>query len=397
MNNVNKNEAARNYLNQINENVSVEEGIKAIENILLNVYFKEGISNKELARNNVLPIPIVTAIKKEFIKCGLLLQDSGVRLTPKGKDYIEGELGFNGLNQNLYNKLLLDPWKEWEEILEIKKLLSEIFVNRPPADVTIDQSKCTLDTAVRRAILCLKHSELIGKKILCVGDDDLVSVALGFLLKKLFGDMSLCKTKIHVMDIDKRILVYISNVTKEEGLPINCEYKDFRQPLPKDSKAQFDCFFTDPPYTLQGMNLFLSRGVEALKSGSGHPIFLSYAHKSPNFDLDMQKNFMKKNLVVSEILNTFNTYEGAGIIGNIGQMIILKTTSTSKTSMETFHTGPIYTGELNKTLRSYSCKECGEIIKVGILEKFKTIEELKGKGCSKCQSQTFQLIEKNRV
>ncbi|HCQ90551.1 MULTISPECIES: bis-aminopropyl spermidine synthase family protein [unclassified Clostridium] len=386
-----------NYLETVNKNVNIDEGIQAITNTLINIYFKEGISTKELARKNFLPIPVITAIKKELIKCDLVVQDRGVRLTRKGRGFVEQNLGFYGLNIELYTKLFSESWKDIKEINEVKKALNEIFINRPQADVTIDQSKCTVDTAIKRAVLCLRNSALIGKRILCIGDDDLVSIALGFLLKKLFNDIRYSKTKIFVMDIDNRILDYISSIAKKEELPINCEYVDLRSPLSESFKGQFDCFFTDPPYTLQGMNLFLSRGLEALKNESGLNIFLSYAHKSPEFELNMQKYFVDMGLMVSEILTAFNDYDGAEIIGNIGQMIILKTTSSSKSLIENCYQEPIYTGELKVTVRFYKCKECGEIMKVGFSERFNTIEELKEKGCYKCNNKVFQLIEKRKA
>ncbi|ARC83467.1 hypothetical protein U732_2390 [Clostridium argentinense CDC 2741] len=386
-----------NYLETVNKNVNIDEGIQAITNTLINIYFKEGISTKELARKNFLPIPVITAIKKELIKCDLVVQDRGVRLTRKGRGFVEQNLGFYGLNIELYTKLFSESWRDIKEINEVKEALNEIFINRPQADVTIDQSKCTVDTAIKRAVLCLRNSALIGKRILCIGDDDLVSIALGFLLKKLFSDIRYSKTKICVMDIDNRILDYISSIAKKEELPINCEYVDLRSPLSESFKGQFDCFFTDPPYTLQGMNLFLSRGLEALKNESGLNIFLSYAHKSPEFELNMQKYFVDMGLMVSEILTAFNDYDGAEIIGNIGQMIILKTTTSSKSLIENCYQEPIYTGELKVTVRFYKCKECGEIMKVGFSERFNTIEELKEKGCYKCNNKVFQLIEKRKA
>ncbi|GAA0719372.1 bis-aminopropyl spermidine synthase family protein [Clostridium malenominatum] len=385
------------YLQQVSENVNIEDGKQCIEKVLINIYFKEGISTKELARNNLLPIPIITAIKKEFIKYGLLVQYKGIRLTTKGKSFMEDELGFKGLNKNLYAKLLSEPWEEHEEILDIKEEVSEIFIKRPQANVIIDQSKCTVDTAVRRAVLALTNSVLINKKILCIGDDDLVSIAIGFLLKKLFVDIKYCKTTICVMDIDERILNYIQGVADKENLPIKCYHTNFKLPLSKEFKEGFDCFFTDPPYTLQGMNLFMSRGIEALKKEKGMPIFLSYAHKSPEFDFTMQKSFINMGLMISKILSAFNSYEGAGIIGNTGQMIILKTTSKSKPLIESSYNGLIYTGEFKITVRQYKCKECGEITKVGISENIKTIEELKERGCGKCNTSIFKICEKTKI
>ncbi|WMM25252.1 bis-aminopropyl spermidine synthase family protein [Tissierella sp. MB52-C2] len=386
-----------NYIDEVNKNVSIEEGKKAIENILITIYLKGGISTKELARNSLLPIPVVSAIKKEFIKKGLVIQDRGTRLTIKGRHFVEEGLGFKKINSDLYMKLLMEPWKEHREIIEIKEELQELFDNRPQVDVTIDQSKSSIDTSLKRAILSLKNHNLVGKRILCLGDDDLVSIALGFLLKKLFNNTIHHTTKITVMDIDKRIIDYINDIAIKESLPIKCEYVDFRMPLADNFKNQFDCFFTDPPYTLEGMNLFLSRGIEALRDDSGLTIYFSYAHKSPDFQLTMQKCFFSMGLIVSEVMARFNTYEGASIIGNTGQMIVLKTTNITKALIKTPYKGVLYTGELKETVRSYRCKQCGEIIKVGRSEKFNNIETLKSKGCYKCNSQVFELIQRKNI
>lgn len=385
------------YIEEINKNVSIEEGKKTIENILITIYIKDGISTKELARNSLLPIPVVAAIKKEFIKIGLVIQDRGTRLTIKGRHFVEERLGFKKINSDLYMKLLMEPWKEHREIIEIKEELQKVFDNRPQVDVTIDQSKSSIDTSLKRAILSLKNHNLVGKRILCLGDDDLVSIALGFLLKKLFNNSIHNTTKITVMDIDKRIMDYISDIAIKESLPIKCEYVDFRTPLADNFKKQFDCFFTDPPYTLEGMNLFLSRGIEALRDDSGLTIYFSFAHKSPDFQLTMQKCFLSMGLIVSEVIARFNTYEGASIIGNIGQMIVLKTTNITKSLIKTPYKGVLYTGELKETVRSYRCKQCGEIIKVGSSEKFNNIETLKSKGCYKCNSQVFELIQRKNM
>lgn len=386
-----------NYIEEVNMNIKLEEGKKTIEDILVKVYFEEGISTKELARNNILPIPIVAAIKKEFIKKGLIIQDRGTRLTAKGIRFVEEQLGFKEINRTLYMKLLMEPWKEHKEIIEIKEELKVIFNNRPQVDVTIDQSKSSVDTSLKRAILSLKNHTLIGKRILCIGDDDLVSVALGFLLKRLFNNTICHNTKITVMDIDKRVTDYISNIAIKESLPIECKCVDLRTPLADDFKNQFDCFFTDPPYTLKGMNLFLSRGVEALKDDSGLTIYFSYAHKSPNFQLAMQKYFLSMGLMISEVIARFNVYEGAGVIGNTGQMIILKTTNVTKSLIQTSYKGPLYTGELKTTIRFYRCMKCSEVIKVGVTEKFNTIEKLKSKGCYKCNNQAFKLMKRINI
>lgn len=386
-----------NCIEKIKKNINLEEGSKTIENILITIYLIEGIPTKELARRNFLPLPVTAAIKKEFIKEKLVVQDRGTRLTPNGVYFVENKLGFKNINKELYLRLLTDTQEEQRIINEIKEEIDSIFQGRPQADVTLDQSKSSVDTSLKRAMLCLKNYDLIGKNILCLGDDDLVSVALGFLLKKLFTHTFYQDTKITVIDIDKRIIEYINTIAAEESLSIKCEYEDLKNPLSNKFKNKFDCFFTDPPYTLEGMNLFLSRGIEALKNHIDLSIYFSFAHKSPVYQLNMQRSFLTMKLVISTITLKFNTYEGAGIIGNTGQMIVLKTTDMTKPLIKNTHNGFLYTGEFMKTVRFYKCRECGKIAKIGNSEKIKNIESLKNTGCWKCNNKIFDLVQRKYI
>lgn len=384
----------KDYIEYVYGNVKINEGPQAIENLLLEIYFNEGISSKELARKTLLPVPLAVAIKKEFIKAGLVVQDRGVKLLDKGISYIENELGYKGLNKALYKRLMDDEWDYDNDFNEEKEKLNKLFDERPLVDVTVDQSKCTVETSIKRAILCLKYHSLIGKKILCVGDDDLVSISLGFLLKKLFTDIGMCNTKIYIFDIDERFLKYIDYISQIENLPIECIKTDLREPIDENYRNKFDCFFTDPPYTLQGMSLFLSRGISALKESMGLPIFLSFAHKSPDFTMEMQKEFIKMGLVISEVVPRFNKYEGAEIIGNSGQMLVLKTASSTNPKIMDYFNDDIYTGEIKKSIRIYKCKRCGLEIKVGFKEEYRTIEDLKNKKCPNCKEDIFDLESK---
>ena len=78
-----------NYLETVNKNVNIDEGLQAITNILIDIYFKEGISTKELARNQFLTYSCSYSNKKEFIKLDMVIQKRGVRLTSKGRAFVE--------------------------------------------------------------------------------------------------------------------------------------------------------------------------------------------------------------------------------------------------------------------------------------------------------------------
>lgn len=386
----------KNYSEEVYKRVHVQEGKRVIEQFLIHCYLHPGIPTKELARSVLLPVPVATAIKKELIKAGALHQGSGVHCTERGKEYVEEELGYGGIDHKLLQKLAStdEAWKE--ELADLLAVMEEIFSARPQVDVRLDQSKCTVETSLRRALLCLRNQALLGKKIACVGDDDLVSVALGLLLKRLYPTGAKQTATIDVIDIDERFLRYIERIAAERDLPITCHQADLRQPLPKRLCGKYDSFFTDPPYTLQGMSLFLSRGISALQKQKGLSIFLSFAHKSPDFTLAMQREFVRAGVTVREVISHFNEYEAAQMIGNRGQMIILTTTEmTTPAILHAYHDA-LYTGEEKQTLRTYRCKKCRESVRVGTKGKVSTIEELKKQGCPRCKNGTFELLSRKQ-
>lgn len=384
----------KDYIQEAHASIRLHEGPGVIEKFLLECYLNPGISTKVLARKTLLPVPLAAAIKKELIKGGALEQASGVRCTCKGKVYIESVKGFGGMDVAVYKKIMDADMELIPELEGLLDLLSEVFRQRPQANVQIDQAKCTLETSMRRAILCLREHMLIGKQILCLGDDDLVSVSLGFLLKLLFPNTALQRETIGVVDIDERFLSYIGEIADRERLPITCCLADLRENIPAELQGRFNCVVTDPPYTLQGMSLFVSRGLSALKKDIGLPIFLSFAHKPPDFTLAMHREFTRMELMVSSVIPRFNEYEGAEMIGNRGQMIILKTTERSKPDIVGAFNDALYTGEVRRTLRTYCCKRCKEEVSVGFQKRFSTIEELKNYGCPGCENDTFDLMGK---
>lgn len=380
-----------NYIDTIYENIKLKEGKGLLALILKEIYINGPLSNKDISKISLLPIPISSAIKKEFIKQGLVKQQNGSMITEKGINLVENQLGFKYIDKTLYLDLMENPFEYNEKIEGLKKELEEIYKNRPSADVTIDQSKATLDTVINRGLLALSSNTLIGKNIACVGDDDLVSIILGFLLKILFTKENKM-TQITVFDIDDRIIEYIESVAKEHDLNIICFKKDFRTSFDSDFKNHFDTVFTDTPYTETGLNLFVSRAVELLKEELDLSLFLSFANKSSRERFILQEYFYNMGLLIKDIIPNFNVYEGANILNNRGQMIVLNTTDFSKSLVSNEFKYPIYTEEFKPKKTKYICKQCKKIISLSKDNDINTIEKLKKLGCS-CGSKTFNLYK----
>lgn len=387
------------YIDEVKERVNLKEGRSVLIKILSIIYLEGSISTKEVARKSILPIPVVTAIKKEFINLKILEQNKGIQLTTIGKTYVENECGFLGLDTALYKLLLNEEDYRLQLMKELSSEYAHIYDNRPQVDVTIDQAKGTAETGFKRALLCLEKQSLIGKRILCVGDDDLISVAIGLLLKKLYSDTKVIKYKICVFDIDARYVEYINLVAKEYEIPVECFKVNLKEPLPIYFANSFDCFFTDPPYTNDGMSLFLSRGISALKKERGLNIFLSYGQKPIQETLHLEQTILMHGVVIADIYKSFNRYEGASLLGNVSQMIILETTDDMNMVIPDTekYMNKIYTGELRDNVSIYECKNCKSTFTLGRNGKFKTIEQLKKNGCPNCMQNTFILKKKKLV
>ena len=111
------------------------------------------------------------------------------------------------------------------------------------------------ETALRRALLVGDADEVGVKNILCLGDDDLTSVALAHL-----------GHRVTVYDIDDFLMTFLRNYAARNELPIEVLERDLRDPL-DDVSQRYDVFLTDPMSNRDCLEIFLSRGFALLKPG----------------------------------------------------------------------------------------------------------------------------------
>ncbi len=365
---------------------NIKEGKEGVRAILLTIFREGRISTKNLSKKTNLPIPLVTAVRKELEKEGLLIRKGGAILTEKGLKYLHKDLNVQesrlSARCGACEQSGIEILPQYRSILEKLETIEE---KEPPIQPELDQSRCINTTKLRRALLLDAYNDIEGRNIAFLGDGDLISITVA-----LVGH----PRQLVVFDIDKRILNYISEISKEENLKISTLYHDLRQPIPSNYLDQFDVFITDPPYTCNGFELFLSRGVELLRKGSGKHGYISFSHKPPSEKLTCQQIVTNMNLILKEIIPNFNQYRGAEILGQIGQMLVVETTNISQHTISGEFTSFLYSGEERLTKRLYRCAGCGTEYKVGQGEKFSTIEELKANSCSNCSKNVFQRIKR---
>jgi len=385
--------SATNILEDVAAATSLREGPEGVAAFLRAVYRIQPAALADVARAVRLPLPVASAVRRELEKRDLLTRNQGVALSVAGLRYAEDTLALRPTPDFELacaacdgTGIATDPRLEGT-----LKTLERHFANAPPADVTLDQAYCTPRTALRRALLLLRDHGLNGRRLLCVGDDDMIAFAVGVAARDL--GMGEAIAQLAAVDIDPRQLDRIGDAAKSEGIAVECIQHDLREPLPEALSGCFDVVETDPPYTLEGARLFLARGLEALKPGSGHRILFSFAEWPPDDSLALQGMLGELGLVATAVHAGFNRYQGATVLGSVGRCYeLVTTTRTLDLSGRAHYGGKLYTAEVTPRSALYRCTQCGARITVGPTETVKLIAALKRKGCAKCGAQDFQRV-----
>jgi predicted methyltransferase len=381
--------AAPSRLTAIAAATDLREGAEGVA-LILRTAFRDGpLLLRDLAKAVRMPLPVVGAVRRELELAGLLDRGHGVELSPAGEEFCRDVLGVSARHDSRCSCCHGHGVVVAPDLERVLRLLEEHAALGPPIDVTLDQAPCTPETALRRALAMHEAGALDGRSIIVLGDDDSMSVALTLLAQAIGAR----PRRLTVLELDPGRIAHLDGARQRHGLEFDLVAHDLREPLPADLAGRFDVFEADPPYTVDGMSLFVSRGLEALRSEPGLPGFLSYGDLAPDDLLDLQARLTEMGLVATRIRPSFNHYQGASILGSVGQLIDLKTTRRTKsvTGAETF-AAPIYTGEVRPRERRYQCRACAAITEVGLAEAFATIEALKEKGCPSCGGTVFKRL-----
>ncbi len=223
-----------------------------------------------------------------------------------------------------------------QELEELKKILDKHKSKHPSPERKFDQFTATTETVAKRAALMNFMGDVRGKRILFLGDDDFTSLAVSS-----FGSAE----NIQVLDIDKRILDPIKTISEEEKLEIITTRSDFREELPHECRRKFDVVFTDPPYTSDGVALFLSRAIDSLDlQNQAARIYFCYGNsdRAKERFLPIYETIYRSGLMIRWIFDKFNRYDGAESIGSASSLFVCDVTPKTKALISGSFNGEIY-------------------------------------------------------
>jgi N4-bis(aminopropyl)spermidine synthase len=307
--------------------VGLAEGARGVEAVIAAVSRLEPVSVRVLGRAADLPVPIVAAVCGELRRRGLVSEARPVQFTVEGRRRLARTVapidtscptcGGRGL--------ALSP-----PTARLRRGLAAVSEMAPPPLVELDQCHCTPKTKLRRVLAMHAADAINGRRILLLGDDDLISIALLRFIRQFGGTIE----ELMVADIDGRLLEFVASELADAPFPFACVEWDLREPRP----GRFDTVMTDPPYTAAGARLFLTRAVECL-AGPGSQIFFSFGSRRPGAQVDLQRAVLEAGLEIRSLTRDFNDYLGAGVLGGTSHLYHL-----SLPAPDRLQVGPLYTG-----------------------------------------------------
>ncbi|MCP2168006.1 putative methyltransferase [Goodfellowiella coeruleoviolacea] len=196
------------------------------------------------------------------------------------------------------------------------------IADAPPPLPAMDHVPATAETVLRRALWLAEHYDLTGGRLLCLGDHDLTSLAVCAVNPDV---------AVTVVDLDERILEFIETRAAQRGWNIRCLHADLRFGFPPSAQEWADLVFTDPPYTPEGMALFVGRGVSALRDVANGRVLVAYGYsaRNPALGLKVQQEVQRLGVVFEAVLPGFNRYQGAQAVGSASDLYVCRPTARS--------------------------------------------------------------------
>jgi hypothetical protein len=228
----------------------------------------------------------VSALPRRDVEDFLASLD-GIELDESEQRYILAANSRDGYQQ------LLDEFTKRRPLLapadedELRRVAERLIGSVPAPRRRYDHVQATPETVVRRVKWLTENFDLSSRPVLFVGDHDLTSLLLA-----------------HVV-ADARLAVV--------------DFADLRFGLPPALAESAEVVFTDPPYTAEGLSLFLSRSLASLNRQSlDNRIVIAFGHsrRRPDLGLAAQREISRLDTVIDCMLPYFNSYFGAQAVGS---------------------------------------------------------------------------------
>lgn len=162
-----------------------------------------------------------------------------------------------------------------------------------------DQGSMRCKDVLKRLVFIYDKGDLCNTRILILGDDDLLSIAIA---------MTGLPQEVVVLDIDERLLNHIRDVSRKEDLNIEAKVYSIENKIPL--QKNMDVFISDPVESLVGIKLFLSRGISLLANGGRFYFGLTHIDSSLSKWQKIEQMLVDRGCVITDVVRDFASYPG---------------------------------------------------------------------------------------
>lgn len=331
---------ARRIVREVAGAVGLAEGEAGVEAVLAVLARLEPVSIRRVSRATELPVPLVASICGELRKRAVVSEERPARLTDAGRAlYAGGGLRIaQATCGTCRGRGVIVADSLGPAVRDVARLAKRV----PSPRLELDQCHCTVETKLRRVLSMHEAGALVRRRVLVLGDDDLTSLTIARVVRRHGSKTSI--RGLSVVDLDADLLAFLRAELAGAPFPTSVVRHDLRLPLPRTLAGRFDTVVTDPPYTLAGARLFLSRAAQALAVPHGD-VFLSFGSRRPNASALLQRAIVDMGFVVRSLTRDFNEYVGAGVLGGTSHLYHLSATAETRPLVEERFAGPLYTAD----------------------------------------------------
>src|SRR5689334_23313103 len=170
----------------------------------------EPVAAREVSRRAELPVPIVVAVCNELRKRGVVDRARPVQLTAAGRLSLTGHETRGAGQQEITGQCpccgglgAVVP----ESAAALTGLLERAALGAPAAKLELDQTHCTPETKLRRVLRMHEAGALAGQRVIVLGDDDLMSLAIAAFAA--LPAAAARPRRLAVVDCDPDLLAYL--------------------------------------------------------------------------------------------------------------------------------------------------------------------------------------------
>jgi predicted methyltransferase len=320
--------------------VGLAEGEDGVRSVVFALARLEPVSVRRLSRVSGLPVPLVASVCGELRKRDAVALEHPAQLTAFGRRvFAAGALRLpSPICDSCAGRGLAIP----DELSPVVRDLARLARDAPEPRLDLDQCHCTVETKLRRVLALHESDALVGRRILLLGDDDLVSLAIASVVRR-FGSRRTV-ANLTVVDVDPAVVAWTRGRLAKAPFSVACLEHDLREPLPSSLEKRFDTVLTDPPYTPAGSRLFLSRAATAVREGGR--VFLSFGSRRPDAAFVLQQDLAAMGFAIARLARDFNRYVGAGVLGGTSDLYEIGATRALRPLVTGRFDEPLYTAEV---------------------------------------------------